>query len=224
MPLIPAATVIVLRERNCIPETLLLHRNPNLSVQGGTWVFPGGHVDPTDGSQDGSLDAARRCAVREAYEEAGLRLHPEDLVPVSKWITPRVLPKRFEAWFFIASMDGDADITIDDCEIVDHCWQSAQEAIDAHNAGQRVLTPPGFVLLSQIAALGSLEKILNEFASAPPIQYVPRLVALPDGACSVYQDDAAYDGGDLELPGPRHRLWMRSSGWMYECGRKRHPA
>jgi len=84
-------------------------------------------------------------------------------------------------------------------------------------------TPPGFVLLSQIAALGSLENILNEFANAPPVHYTPQLVALPDGACSVYQDDAAYDSYDLELPGPRYRLWMRGSGWVYECGRNNSP-
>ena len=218
MRLIPAATVIVLREQNGVPETLLLQRNQNLSVQGGTWVFPGGHIDPIDGSQDDSLDAARRCAVREAYEEAGLRLRAEDLVPASRWITPRALPKRFDALFFIAAMSGGADVRIDGHEIVDHCWQSAQEAIDAHNAGHKMLTPPGFVLLSQLAELGSLKSILNAFYQAPPTQYAPRLITLPDGACSVYQDDAAYNSGYLEMPGPRHRLWMRSSIWTYERG------
>lgn len=34
-------------------------------------------------------------------------------------------------------------------------------------------TPPGFVLLSQVAALGSLENILNEFANAQPVHYTP---------------------------------------------------
>ena len=76
--LIPAAAVIVIREQNGVPETLLLHRNQNLSVQGGTWFFPGGHIDPIDGLQDDSLDAAHRWAVREAFKESGLELCVND--------------------------------------------------------------------------------------------------------------------------------------------------
>jgi len=70
--------VIVLREQNGVPETLLLQRNQNLSVQGGTWVFPGGQIDPIDGPQDGTLDPDRSRAVREAFKESGLELCVKD--------------------------------------------------------------------------------------------------------------------------------------------------
>ena len=42
--------------------------------------------------------------------------------------------------------------------------------------------------------------------------------ALPAENCGmlVYAGDAAYEGGDLESPGPRHRLWILASGWRYE--------
>ena len=31
-----------------------------------------------------------------------------------------------------------------------------------------------------------------------------------------YEEDVAYDSADLDVPGPRHRLWMLDSGWRYE--------
>lgn len=216
MHLIPAATVILLREHRETPEILLLHRNPGLAVQGNVWVFPGGRIEPADGLTDGTLDAARACAVREAREEAGLQLTPGDLVPMSRWVTPEAIPKRFDTWFFMAVAKPHAHVRIDRREIVDHCWNSAQAAIAAHHAGHRMLSPPGFVLLSQLAAMGSLEKIWTKVTVAPPRCYTPRLIPVPDGACNVYQQDAAFHSGDLTCSGTRHRLWMRAGGWRYE--------
>ena len=40
--LIPAATVILLRDSNRGLETLMMRRNSNLSFAEGMWVFPGG--------------------------------------------------------------------------------------------------------------------------------------------------------------------------------------
>jgi hypothetical protein len=37
-----------------------------------------------------------------------------------------------------------------------------------------------------------------------------------DGYVSLYAGDAAYDGGALDTPGPRHRLNMLAGGWAYE--------
>jgi len=216
MHLIPAATVIVLRDARAYPEILLLHRNPELAVQGNVWVFPGGRLEPADGSLDDTLDAARAAAVREAREEGGLGLAPDDLVVMSRWVTPEALPKRFDTWFFMAEVDPGVHVRIDGREIVDYRWHSAEQAIAAHHAGRGMLSPPAFVLLSQLAALGSLVNIMSKIGAAAPLHYTPRLIPLSDGACTVYQQDAAYHSGDLASPGPRHRLWMRAAGWRYE--------
>lgn len=43
-----AATVILIRDGESGPETLLLKRNKALLFAGGVWVFPGGSLDPED--------------------------------------------------------------------------------------------------------------------------------------------------------------------------------
>jgi len=75
---IPAATVIVMRERGGAPELLFVERAAAMSFAGGALVFPGGRVDPGDrllaATMPGDADdvAGRIAAVRETLEEAGV--------------------------------------------------------------------------------------------------------------------------------------------------------
>ena len=61
---IPAATVVLVRERDGTLETLMLRKNSKIAF-GGMWVFPGGRIDDEDriGAPDVAT-AARRAAVR----------------------------------------------------------------------------------------------------------------------------------------------------------------
>ena len=109
--LVPAATVILIRDGALGLETLMLRRNSRLEFVGGMWVFPGGRVDPEDRAGlagDDVLGAARRAAVREAHEEAGLTIDAKSLVTLSRWTPPANvgLAKRFETW--IAEEDASA--------------------------------------------------------------------------------------------------------------------
>ncbi len=86
---IPAATVVVLRDRTPGIEVLMVRRNSKLDFAGGMWVFPGGRIDGADRRPGESLEyAARRAAAREAAEEAGLVIDPDELVWCSHWTPP----------------------------------------------------------------------------------------------------------------------------------------
>src|SRR5262249_4022743 len=118
----PAATVILLRDTAAGCEVLLVQRNARLSFHGGAWVFPGGRIDPED--YDASRDviaAARRAAVREAREEAGVSIAENSLALLSRWVTPEGLPKRFDTWFFVAPAES-LSVTVDGGEIHAHQW------------------------------------------------------------------------------------------------------
>src|SRR5262245_51049004 len=95
-PASPAATVVVVRDGTGGEiEVLMVHRNSKHAF-GGMWVFPGGKVDPEDvdpAAPDDEAVAARRAAVREAREEAGIELDPDALVATSHW-TPRPASSR----------------------------------------------------------------------------------------------------------------------------------
>lgn len=212
----PAATVVLLRDGAEGCEVLLVRRNAQLAFHGGAWVFPGGRIDPQDYDASGDvLVAARHAAVREAREEAGVVLHVDRLVQLSRWVTPDGLPKRFDTWFFVAPA-ADAAVQVDGGEIHAHRWLTPAAALLEQRAGSIELPPPTFVTLTQLRPHRDMAAALAAVARGQCEAFLPRLHVIPDGACTLYEGDAGYASGDLDQPGPRHRLWIREAGWRYE--------
>lgn len=76
-PAIPAATLVVMRERNSgPPELLMVERTARMAFAGGAMVFPGGRVDEADRALAEPFpepDAPFRiAAIRETLEETGI--------------------------------------------------------------------------------------------------------------------------------------------------------
>jgi 8-oxo-dGTP pyrophosphatase MutT (NUDIX family) len=217
-PVHPAATVILLREGESAPEVLLLRRSQRLAFHGGAWVFPGGRLDPADYAAAGGDDivgAARYAAVREANEEAGVTVPPERLALLSRWVTPEILPKRFDTWFFVAPVGDDA-VRVDGEEIHDHLWTTPSAALEIRARGEIELPPPTFVTLVGLARFATVAEALASLTAATVENFIPHICMVAGGACSLYAGDAGYDDSAIDRPGPRHRLWMLDSGWRYE--------
>jgi 8-oxo-dGTP pyrophosphatase MutT (NUDIX family) len=217
----PSATVMLLRDGASGPEVLLVERAAELDFLGGSWVFPGGRIDSTDfegavaAPDDIPLDVLRRAAVRELEEEAGLDLDAGALVWQARWTTPEGFPKRFRTWFFMARAVS-THARVDGGEIRAHRWLAPAAAVDEQRAGRLALPPPTFVTLTQLARFTDVASALAHSAEAGPEEYVPRPRRIEGGFCSLYQQDAAYEGGPLDAPGPRHRLWVVEGGFRYD--------
>ena len=220
-----AATVLLVRDGDAGLETLLLRRNAELVFHGGSWVFPGGRVDPADyeadvsstGAEDAAHErAARRAAVREAHEEAAIVIGAESLVPFSHWTTPPGPPRRFATWFFLAPVD-EGIVTTDGGEITDHRWFVPADALAAHRAREIELPPPTFVSLTRLASAQTVDDAIADARSTAYFRFEPQLHQVSGGFVSIYEGDVAYgDGARLDEPSPRHRLWSVDSGWRYE--------
>lgn len=196
---------------------LLVERSARLVFHGGAWVFPGGRVEAADlaGEPAVELGPARRAAARETLEETGLRPSPGALVPMAHWTTPPGRPRRFRTWFFLTEAPRDR-VRVDGGEIRDHRWLRPEAALEAHAEGRMRLPPPTYVTLVRLAHHGSAAEALDAWRARPVEWFTPRPRAMDDGHCSLYEGDVAYDGGGLDAPGPRHRLWMVRGGWRYE--------
>jgi len=118
---LPAASVIVLRDGPF--ETLMLRRHEKSSFVPDAWVFPGGVMDAVD------AEDFRTTAVRELFEETGIVVDPQTLVATSRGITPVGLPKRFDTWFFLANVERDVVVTMQESEAVEFLWISPKDAL-----------------------------------------------------------------------------------------------
>jgi 8-oxo-dGTP pyrophosphatase MutT (NUDIX family) len=140
----PAASVVLLRRggkhSDRALEVLLLKRTEKAKFMPGVWVFPGGGVDPEDGAGE---EGFRTCAVRELHEEAGIELPAEEeLILFSRWITPEVISRRFDAWFFMALAPAHTPPEPDGVETTEARWFEPQAALDAQASGELVIAFP----------------------------------------------------------------------------------
>jgi 8-oxo-dGTP pyrophosphatase MutT (NUDIX family) len=81
---IPAATLVVMRERDgASPDLLMVERTARMAFAGGAMVFPGGRVDEEDRALAAGYAEAdapfRIAAIRETLEESGIPVGIEPL-------------------------------------------------------------------------------------------------------------------------------------------------
>ena len=212
-----AATVVLLRDTPAGLEVLYVRRNTALSFHGGAWVYPGGRVDEADyaAGRDDLEAAVRRAAVREAWEETGLRVAAEGLVPVAEWTTPVIVPRRFRTWFF-AARAGTGAVRVDGGEIEAHRWMTPRDALAGQRSGAIDLPPPTFVTTQWLTRYTAVEAALRGFAGRPPPRYLPRTQAVAGGRISLLPEDVAFESGDLSRTGSYHRIWLRDGELCYE--------
>jgi 8-oxo-dGTP pyrophosphatase MutT (NUDIX family) len=174
----PAASVVLMRrggkhgEREL--EVLLLQRNPEAAFFPGAWVFPGGACDPEDGE---GPEAYRACAIRELREEAGIELPTdEEMVPFCRFITPEPVPRRFDAWFFLALAPAHSPPRIDGGEIVDAGWFRPSVALADADDGGVGLAFPTRIQLGWLAEHATSADALSAYRGRSVEPLIPELV------------------------------------------------
>lgn len=213
--LIPAATVVLLRDGEAGLETLMLRKNSRIAFA-GMWVFPGGRIDPEDGAEDEEPELrARQAAVREAAEECALRIDPASLVWFSHWTPPALGNRRFATWFFAAPAP-EGEVCVDDGEITESQWISPRVALARHRAGEIELVPPTYVSLHYLSDYGSADSALAALDAQSPRFYETHIAQSGDDLVALWAGDAGYTAFDADAPGPRHRLHMSSDGFCFD--------
>jgi 8-oxo-dGTP pyrophosphatase MutT (NUDIX family) len=139
-------------------EILLVRRNPEARFMPGVWVFPGGAVDPVDGEGEA---AHRAAAVRELAEEAAIEVPADDLIAYSRWITPRVVPIRFDTRFYLALAPAHTPPKPDGSETVDAGWFNPTDALERHHAGELPLVFPTIKHLESLADFANATEALE---------------------------------------------------------------
>jgi 8-oxo-dGTP pyrophosphatase MutT (NUDIX family) len=160
---VPAASVVLLRDREIGLETYLLHRHARMPFAPSTVVFPGGRVDPADHDDPDPIgpNSIRRCAIRETAEETGVVLAEVDLHPWAHWITPEIEPRRYDTWFFVAVMPADLEAADISGETDRAEWSSSQDALAAERSGEIKLLPPTMSILIELADLASVDNVIK---------------------------------------------------------------
>ena len=213
--LIPAATVVLVRDGEEGVEVLMVRRSDDLRNFRGMWVFPGGRID--SGDYAGGSDvyrAALNAAVRETAEEAGMQIDGDHLFPLSRWTAPVDAPKRFDTWFFIGVIAEQQDVVVDGAEIMEHRWIQPAAVLADHAAGELRMMPPTFVSLVEVDKYGSCAALLAAMQNLEAFHFTPRVVVLGEALHFLYRGDVGFETGDAGIKGLRHRCIMEGDKLM----------
>jgi 8-oxo-dGTP pyrophosphatase MutT (NUDIX family) len=191
----PAASLILLRrggrhsERGV--EVLLVRRSTEARFMPGVWVFPGGTVDEADGADEEA--AARACAVRELEEEAGIVLADDaELLAWSRWITPEMVPVRFDTRFYVALAPPHSPPRPDGAEVTEAAWMAPRAALEGHRAGELSLVFPTIKHLEALLPYSRAEEVLDAASDLVIEPILPRVVGEGDERHVVLPGEPGY--------------------------------
>jgi len=168
-----AATIVLLRRggkhRARGVEVLMVRRSESASFMPGVWVFPGG------GLEDG--EAPVECAARELAEETGIDLGDDpEVLPWSRWITPEVVPVRFDTHFLLALAPAHSPPKPDGVEVSDAGWFAPGAALDAGERGEIELVFPTVKTLESLLPYTSAEAAFDAARGRVVEPITPRVV------------------------------------------------
>ena len=166
----------------------------------------------------GTVRAGRSALLRgeatlaSLSSELDLRLRTDLLVPLSRWVTPPILPRRFDARFFAALLPDGVEPSFEGDEVVAYAWLRPTDALGAMSDGRFSMWLPTSTTLQQLEHARSIEEIRERLApgSLGPIAVeelspeVTRIV-MPAGGGVAGQPVSAYLVG-------RHRFVLIDPG------------
>ncbi len=143
----------------------------------------------------------------------------------SHWITPELMPRRYDTRFFMAFMPRDQECTPDLNEVTHGIWISPEKGLAGNFKGEIPLSPPTMVTLHELLKFSSLKALKKEMKTRTwGKTLLPRLIASHQGKMIVEPWDPMFNkkvdmnSSELEKvilpPGESFsRLWLHEGLW-----------
>ena len=245
--LIPASTVLVIRDGVDDIEVFMVVRHHQIDFASGALVFPGGKVDESDLNpelrrhvvtekeiSDEEL-SYKIAGIRECYEEAdvlfayeqnekeiissgklkklaqwrekfnnkkgsmfdfavkeNIKFNLDNLIPFAHWITPKMMSKRFDTYFYIAEAPKDHIGKHDGKESIDSIWISPKQALEDCIAEKRTIIFPTRMNLEKLSKFRTVSEALEEVKKETVITVEPKIEKNEDGVFLTIPEKAGY--------------------------------
>jgi 8-oxo-dGTP pyrophosphatase MutT (NUDIX family) len=129
-----------------------------------------------------------------------LEIRCDRLIPFAHWITPPVMPKRFDTHFFLVTAPDDQLALHDGEESVDSVWTTVEQALEAERAGTRTIIFPTLANLQKLGRAGSVAEAIDRARSEPLVTVLPKVGRRDDGEAFLkLPEDAGYELNGIPL-------------------------
>lgn len=118
---------------------------------------------------------AGEMGVREIIETENLHLACGDIHRFAHWITPEMMPKRFDTHFFVAVAPPDHLAIHDGSESVDSVWISPKRVLEEAEQGKWTVIFPTRCNLQMMAESNTVEELMNAARNRKIVTVQPRI-------------------------------------------------
>jgi 8-oxo-dGTP pyrophosphatase MutT (NUDIX family) len=158
------------------------------------------------------LDDARQAVARgdsfaSVLDLLGAKLDTSLLAPWTRWVTPAVAPKRFDARFFLAAAPAEQLARHDDYETTASVWIAPLEALAHVQRGEMMIAPATYKCLAVLATYRTVAEAFAAARAAPPRAWCP-VVRNEDGRrLVILSDDAEHPDRFPRMAGPTRMVF-----------------
>lgn len=127
-----------------------------------------------------------------------LRLDLSRLTLFSRWLTPPVVSRRFDTYFYLIAMPANQEVAHDGREAIEHEWVAPSEALRRARSGERTIFFPTRMNLQLLAEARDVGEAVARAVARPARQVLPGITVRDGTRMIVLSDDDGY--GEVEEP------------------------
>ena len=129
-----------------------------------------------------------------------LRLACDTLVHFAHWVTPEMMPKRFDTHFFLADAPRDQIALHDGYESVDSVWIRPDDALAGARNGRYTVIFPTLRNLEKLGQSASPTAAMSLAKESQVVSVTPWTERRTDGTYLCIPKDAGYDHCEEKMP------------------------
>ncbi|HMM14352.1 MAG TPA: NUDIX domain-containing protein [Parvibaculum sp.] len=131
--------------------------------------------------------------IGDMLAEERLRLAADLLTPFAHWITPNMMPKRFDTRFYVTAAPADHLALHDGHESVDSVWIRPSDAVREAEEGKRTIIFPTRVNVQKLGRFSCVSDAIETARRSRIVTVEPKIVQKESGPVLAIPSEADYD-------------------------------
>lgn len=140
-------------------------------------------------------------SLADFLDTENLRLACDKLQHFAHWVTPDMMPKRFDTHFYLARAPADHLAVHDGHESVDSIWISPYDAIQGNRDGTYTIIFPTLLNIEMLGESDSVTSAMKMAAERSIVEVLPWMEQREDGNYICIPKDAGYRISEQKIPG-----------------------
>jgi 8-oxo-dGTP pyrophosphatase MutT (NUDIX family) len=150
---------------------------------------------------------ARKDSFASILQGRRAKLDAALLAPWTRWVTPAVSPKRFDARFFLAAAPPEQLARHDDYETTESTWIEPAKALEHVQRGEMMIAPATYKCLAVVASYSTIGEAFAAARANPPRAWCPEVRSEGGRRLVILSDDPEHPDRFPRMPGPTRMVF-----------------